>query len=45
MNDVLTFLLPKNRTYTFRYENARGELEELTAAIGEEPQVVTGYME
>ena len=39
------FLLPKNRTYTFRYENARGELEELTAAIGEEPQVVTGYME
>lgn len=45
MNDMLTFLLPKNRTYTFRYENARGELAELAAEVGDQPTIVTAYME
>lgn len=45
MNDVLTFLLEKGRTYTFRYENARGEAVALDVAVGDEPTVVTGYME
>ena len=45
MNDVLRFLLEKGKTYTFRYENARGELTEVTAEVGGEPVTVTGYME
>lgn len=45
MNDDLTFLLPKNRTYTFRYENNRGEPATVTARVGEQPLLVTGYME
>ena len=45
MNDALKFLLEKNRTYTFRYENARGELTEVKAKVGDEPITVTGYME
>lgn len=45
MNDCLRFLLEKNKTYTFRYENARGEAAEVTAEVGDEPVTVTGYME
>lgn len=45
MNDGLRFLLEKNKTYTFRYENARGEPTEVTATVGDVPQTVTGYME
>jgi len=45
MNDALTFLLPKNRTYTFRYENALGKIVDLTAEVGDEPCMVTGFME
>ena len=45
MNDALRFLLKKNRTYTFRYANARGETTEVTAAVADAPVTVTGYME
>lgn len=45
MNDDLRFLLDKNRTYEFRYENARGEAVAVTAAVGDDPLTVTGYME
>ena len=45
MNDALRFLLKKNRTYTFRYANARGETTEVTAAVADDPVTVTGYME
>lgn len=45
MNDDLRFLLEKNRTYEFRYENARGEAAAVTAAVGDSPMTVTGYME
>lgn len=45
MNDRLSFLVEKNRTYTFRFENARGEVAELQVEVGEEPLTVKGYME
>ena len=45
MNDVLSFLLEKNSSYLFRYENARGELTELTVEVGDEPLTVDAYME
>ena len=45
MNDVLSFLLEKNSRYLFRYENARGELTELTVEVGDEPLTVDAYME
>lgn len=44
MNDVLCFLLEKNRTYTFRYGNSLGETVEVTVAVGEEPVEAVGYM-
>lgn len=45
MNDCLEFLLPKNRTYTFRYEDAHGRIAEVEAAVGDQATTVTGYME
>ena len=45
MNDGLRFLLEKHRIYTFRYENARGGAAEVTAAVGDGPLAVSGYME
>jgi len=45
MNDALRFLLEKNKTYTFRYENSRGETTEVVVSVGDEPVTVTGYME
>ena len=45
MNDALRFLLEKGSRCTFRYENARGELTEVTVEVGEEPLAVVGYME
>lgn len=44
MNDALRFLLEKGKSYTFRYENARGETTEITAEVGDAPLTVTGYM-
>jgi len=45
MNDRLQFLLEKNKTYTFRYENAAGRQVEMKVAVGGEPMTVRGYME
>lgn len=45
MNDCLTFLLEKGRTYAFRYADARGEAAEVAVTVGDEPMTVTGYME
>lgn len=45
MNDCLTFLVGKNRTYTFRYENARGEAVAVEASVGDQPLTVRGYMQ
>ena len=41
---MVTFLLEKGKSYTFRYENARGETTEVTAEVGDAPLTVTGYM-
>lgn len=35
----------KGKTYTFRYENSRGEAAQVTAEVGDAPLTVTGYME
>ncbi len=43
MNDVLTFMLEKNATYTFKYTNASGELTEVTAHVGDSPVTFTEY--
>lgn len=45
MNDALKFMLEKNRSYTFRYTDARGETREVVAHVGEDPLTVTGFME
>lgn len=45
MNDGLRFLLEKNKTYTFRYENTRAEEAAVTVAVAGDPLTVTGYME
>lgn len=45
MNDALRFLLEKGKTYTFRYENSRGEAAQVTAEVRDAPLTVTGYME
>lgn len=45
MNDALRFLLEKGKTYTFRYENNRGEAREVTAEVGDTLLSVVGYME
>lgn len=45
MNDMLTFLVEKNRIYTLKYENARGELAEVNVSVNDEPVVVDTYME
>ncbi len=44
MNDCLTLLLERGRTYTFRYENALGAVTEVEATVGDEPMTVVGYM-
>lgn len=45
MNDALKFLLKKNQTYTFVYENARGERTTVESVVGADPVTVVGYME
>lgn len=44
-NDRLSLLVEKNRTYTLRYENARGEAVRMQVEVGDEPLVVKAYME
>lgn len=45
MNDGFRILLEKHKSYTFRYENARGEATSVTVEVGDEPLSVSGYME
>lgn len=44
MNDDLIFLLEKKKSYTFRYENARGKAVSVLATVGDLPTIVTGSM-
>lgn len=45
MNDVLEFILEKNKTYTFKYADAKEVWRETDVAIGEQPEEVRLYME
>lgn len=45
MNDGFRILLEKHKSYTFCYENARGEATSVTVEVGDEPLSVSGYME
>lgn len=45
MNDVLTFFLEKNRTYTLKYQNAAGEPVEVDVEVGGGPIRVDAFME
>ena len=45
MNDALSFLLEKGHTYTFAYENSRGEKTTVEVLVGNDPMTVKGYMQ
>lgn len=44
MNDILTFYLNKNATYTFRYTNSEGQIMNVVKEVGEEPTQIKLYM-
>lgn len=45
MNDVLSFPVEKNKTYTLKYSNAKRESKETDVKVGETPVQVKLYME
>lgn len=45
MNDVLTFMLEKNRTYTVSYVAGNGEMKQVTVTLKDRPQELKLYME
>ena len=45
MNDVLKFLLEKNRSYLFRYTNGADRPVEMKVEVGDTPVTVDGYWE
>ena len=45
MNDVLTFMLEKNQTYTIKFVNGKGEMQPYEVKMGNEAQEVKLYME
>ena len=44
MNDILKFILEKNRTYTFKYADEKGNPRAVDVKIGERPERVKLYM-
>ena len=44
MNDVLKFILEKNRTYTFKYADEAGNPKAIDVKIGDRPERVKLYM-
>lgn len=44
MNDMLEFLLEKNKTYTFKYSDLAGNDKAVDVKVGEKPVVVKLYM-
>lgn len=44
MNDVLEFVLEKNKTYTFKYEDASGKSQAIDLKVKDEPVEVKLYM-
>lgn len=45
MNDVLTFMLEKNQTYTVNFVNGKNQLESLKVKLGDQPQTLKLYMD
>lgn len=45
MNEALEFILEKNKTYTFKYENTAGVPKAVEVEIGEKPVEVKLYMQ
>ena len=45
MNDVLTFMLEKNRTYTVSYVAGTGGMKQVTVTLKDRPQELKLYME
>ena len=45
MNDVLTFMLEKNQTYTVKFMNGKGEMQSQEVKMGNEGQSIKLYME
>ncbi len=45
MNDVLTFMLEKNQTYTIKYANAKREAKEEIVKLGDQDMQIKLYME
>lgn len=44
MNDVMTFMLEKNQTYTVNYVDGEGKLKSLEVKLGDQPQELKLYM-
>ena len=44
MNEVLEFMLEKNKTYTFKYADAQGANRDVDIQVSDEPQEVRLYM-
>lgn len=45
MNDVLTFALEKNKTYTIKYADSKGKLQEVKVKLDDKSSEVKIYME
>lgn len=45
MNDVLTFALEKNKTYTIKYADSKGKLQEIKVKLDDKSSEVKIYME
>lgn len=45
MNDVLTFMLEKNQTYTVNYVDGANQLKSVEVRIGDQPQELKLYMD
>ena len=44
MNDVLTFMLPKNKTYTINYVSGDNSMKSTTVTLKDKPEVLKLYM-
>ena len=44
MNDVLTFKVEKNQSYTVKFMNGKGELESQSVEVGDQTTTLKLYM-
>lgn len=45
MNDVLTFVLEKDKTYTISYADAQGKMKSVEVKLGDQPEELKLYMQ